>query len=158
MTTQHFDSLEYYFTFCYSSSNTNINDKNSQLNRHSRQSKYFKRNKMKSLIFQNTHQQLSFTFLFAVIQCMSIIKTTQGCKIHGTDSGVCTNRYLPSTYYNDGNSNEGFNTWEEALENSKTQWALGTDGPCLNGEADFCMPFCVRTKNTYLKSSYKASI
>lgn len=58
------------------------------------------------------------------------------CKIQGTDSGVCTYRYLPSTYQ-DGSQNA-----LEAITKANRNWANATDGPCNNGEADHCMPFC----------------
>jgi len=54
------------------------------------------------------------------------------CNIHGTDSGICTNEYLPETY------GEGL----AGMERSSKRWQHGTDGPCKYGDADHCMPFC----------------
>ena len=66
------------------------------------------------------------------------------CKIHGTESGVCSYRYLPSTYQ------DGFRSDLEAIKIANQNWANKTDGPCKNGEATHCMPFCGR----YIASYY----
>jgi len=42
--------------------------------------------------------------------------------------------YLPETY---GGGVKG-------IESAEKQWKIGTDGPCKNGTADHCMPFCGR--------------
>lgn len=55
------------------------------------------------------------------------------CKIQGTDSGVCTDEYLPSTYGDDRTL---------SVQVAQKRWMNGTDGPCRNGEGDHCMPFC----------------
>ncbi len=60
------------------------------------------------------------------------------CKIQGTESGVCTYRYLPSTYQ------DGIRSNLEAIGMASQNWANGTDGPCRDGQADHCMPFCGR--------------
>lgn len=65
-----------------------------------------------------------------------MISVAWACHIHGTDSGVCSFRYLPSTYMNE-TVNE-----KKAREIAKSQWANGTDGSCMQGEGDHCMPFC----------------
>lgn len=39
------------------------------------------------------------------------------CNIHGTNSGICTNKYLPSTYAIDGDS---LNL--EAIQKAKSEW------------------------------------
>ena len=30
----------------------------------------------------------------------------------------------------------------EGIEIANKQWKMGTEGPCKDGEADHCMPFC----------------
>ncbi len=60
------------------------------------------------------------------------------CKIQGTQSGVCTYRYLPS-FYQDGTRTE-----REAIDLANLNWANGTEGPCKEGQGDHCMPFCGR--------------
>ncbi len=62
----------------------------------------------------------------------------RSCKIQGTESGVCTYRYLPSFYQ------DGTRTKREAIDMANLNWANGTDGPCKDGEGDHCMPFCGR--------------
>ena len=66
------------------------------------------------------------------------------CKIHGTESGVCSYRYLPSTYQN------GIRSDLEAITIANQNWANETDGACKNGEGAHCMPFCGR----YIASYY----
>ena len=61
------------------------------------------------------------------------------CIIQGKESGICTYRYLPETY-GFGDKNRDI----ESLDIAYKQWANDTDGPCKNGEADYCVPFCIR--------------
>mmetsp|Transcript_7811 Transcript_7811/g.14717 ORF Transcript_7811/g.14717 Transcript_7811/m.14717 type:complete len:201 (+) Transcript_7811:1570-2172(+) len=76
----------------------------------------------------------------SLLECLVFIisnyPVTFACDIHGTDSGVCSFRYMPSTYIND-TVNE-----KKARAIAKSQWANDTEGPCLHGEGDHCMPFC----------------
>jgi len=67
-----------------------------------------------------------------------LLHAVKGCEIHGTDSGVCTYRYLPETYINATTKEK------KARQIALTNWANDTDGPCKNGEGDHCMPFCGR--------------
>lgn len=76
-------------------------------------------------------QYIIFIFTIAIFLRGS---PCRGCKIHGTDSGVCEYSYLPE-YHRDTTSSE-----KEARERAKDQWANRTDDqPC---EGDQCMPFC----------------
>ena len=84
------------------------------------------------------------SWVIVVILLPSFFFITYSCKIHGTESGVCSYRYLPSTYQ------DGIRSDLEAIEMSNKNWANKTDGPCKNGEADHCMPFCGR----YIASYY----
>jgi len=76
------------------------------------------------------------SLLFALLSSTS--HYSQSCKIHGTESGICTNMYLPSTYKNDDRSDL------EAITMANINWANNTDGPCRDGDGDHCMPFCGR--------------
>lgn len=80
-------------------------------------------------------------FLIVVLLPSLLAYPVYSCKIHGTESGVCTYRYLPSTY----NGSD-----LEKLKIANQNWANNTDGPCKDGEADHCMPFCGR----YIASYY----
>lgn len=76
---------------------------------------------------------------YSLLECLgflSISSVALACHIHGTDSGLCSFRYMPSTYLNE-TVNE-----KKAREIARSQWANGTEGPCMNGEGDHCMPFC----------------
>ncbi|KAL7473363.1 hypothetical protein ACHAXS_013812 [Conticribra weissflogii] len=61
--------------------------------------------------------------LLLVASTLKIFGTA--CKIHGTDSGVCTNKYLPSTYSLDKNDEKDLN----AIQKAKDIW---------NAEIPFC--------------------
>ncbi len=76
---------------------------------------------------------------FKFITCVSLFLLLQpilSCKIQGTESGVCTYRYLPSTYL------DGIRSELEAIQLANQNWANDTQGPCKHGEGDHCMPFC----------------
>lgn len=68
---------------------------------------------------------------------------TQACKIHGTESGFCETRYLPSTYTSATVGDGVKLSYKEALKRATSQWKNNTDGPCQLGQSEFCMPFCV---------------
>lgn len=95
--------------------------------------KYFQ--KCSNFNYLQNQTTMSPKFISTLISCI-FLHSSFSCKIHGTESGVCTYRYLPSTYQ-DGVRNE-----LERIEIANTHWANGTKGPCENGEADHCMPFC----------------
>ena len=76
--------------------------------------------------------------LFFIIVLQGLIPSIYSCKIHGADFGICTYRYLPSTYQ------DGVRNNLEAIEMANKNWANDTEGPCKYGEADHCMPFCGR--------------
>lgn len=85
--------------------------------------------------FHHYHPPRGWMLLFFIIVMILFEYDTtvvQACMLHGTDSGICTTRYLPETY---GGGLQG-------MELASQQWKLGTDGPCKDGEADHCMPFC----------------
>ena len=72
------------------------------------------------------------TLAFVSMFVLTMRTFIQGCMLHGTESGICSYRYLPDTY---GGGLEG-------KEVANKEWKLGTDGACKNGDADHCMPFC----------------
>jgi len=60
------------------------------------------------------------------------LSTSQSCEIQGMNTGFCDYRYLPKSFD------------LEVIKEANKNWQHGTDGPCKEGEADHCMPFCGR--------------
>ena len=79
--------------------------------------------------------------VFIAPWAVSLSLSCLACQLHGSDSGICTDRYLPAT----------FGGGLEDIEDAAKQWQNGTDGPCKEGQADHCMPFCGRWIASYYR-------